>query len=193
MFIHELLRSLDIIRTRQPTRLRLVEPLTTTDDFSTWSYDHFRGIFEMELCPYGQVSFPNTWRLAENAQIYCQCAKNDARQNDGNASSSIIDRPRTGSLEQFIQDICAKEAMEADKWLKALQEEDIHSFVHLSNLKQTEWDNIKRLPMNAKRILKTAVDRERESADDDRRRRFEESSPSEDHSKSTGNELNQIH
>jgi hypothetical protein len=53
-------------------------------------------------------------------------------------------------------------------------------------LKQTEWDNIKRLPMNAKRILKAAVDRERESAADDRRRWFEESSPNEDLSKSAG-------
>ena len=191
LFVHELLRSLDTIQTRQPTRLRLVEPLTTTDEFSTWSYDHFRGIFEMELRPHGQPSFPNSWRLANDARIHCQFIQIGARQTDGNAASPILDRPRTGSLEQFIQDICAKEDMEADRWLKALHEEDIHSFVHLSNLKQTEWDNIRRLPMNAKRILKTAVDRERESADDDRRRLFEESSPSEDHLKSTGNQLNE--
>ncbi|CAF3710688.1 unnamed protein product [Rotaria sordida] len=40
--------------------------------------------------------------------------------------------------------------------------------------------------MNAKRILKAAVDRERESAADDRRRSFEESSPNEEPLRSTG-------
>lgn len=193
LFVHELLRPFDNIRTRQPTRLRLVEPLTSTDNFSTWSYDHFRGIFEMELRPHGAKSFPSSWRLANDAGIHYQLIQEGARQNNGDVASAVLDRPRTGSLQQFIQDICAKEDMEAEKWLKALEEEDIHSFVHLSNLQQTEWDNIRRLPMNAKRILKTAVDRERESADDDRRRRFEESSPSEDHSESTGNQLIRVH
>jgi hypothetical protein len=64
--------------------------------------------------------------------------------------------------------------MKAEEWLKALYAEDIFSFPHLSNLKQNEWDNIRRLSMNAKRILKTAIDRERESVADDRRRFFEE-------------------
>ena len=188
MFIHEQVRSLEPIRSRQSARLRLVESVTTTDEFSSWSYDHFRGIFEMELRPYSKTTFPHVWRLANDACIYYQFIETGTRQADGTPGSVVFDRPRTGSLEQFIQDICAKEEMEAEKWIKALQEEDILSFIHLSNLKQTEWDNIRRLPMNAKRILKAAVDRERESAADDRRRSFEENSPDEDLQKSAGNE-----
>jgi hypothetical protein len=186
LFIYEQVRSLGTIRQGQSSYLRLVEPLSITDEFGTWSYDHFRGLFEMELHSYLKKSFPTYWVLANDARIYCQFVFIGTRQANEIATSLIPDRPRTGSLEQFVHDVCAKESMKAEKWIEALHAEDILSFTHLSNLKQTEWDNIKRLPMNAKRILKAAVDRERESAADDRRRWFEESSPNEDLSKSAG-------
>jgi hypothetical protein len=173
-------RSLGTIRQRQSTRLRLVEPLSITDEFGTWSYDHLRALFEIELRPRLEKASSTSWTLASDAHIHCQFVFSGIQQANGTTTASIFERPRTSSLEQFVQDVCVNEDnMQADTWLKALRAEDILSFAHLSNLKQTEWDNIKKLSMNAKRILKAAVDRERESAADDRRRRFEESSPNE--------------
>ena len=186
LFIYEQVHSLGTIRTRQSARLRLVEPLSITDDFSTWSYDHFRGLFEIELRPHLDRSFPTSWLLAKNAHISCQFVYNGTRQTNETATPLVLDRPRTGSLEQFVYDVFAKEDMQAERWLKALQGEDILTFAHLSNLKQTEWSNIKGLPMHPKKMLQTAVDRERESVADDRRRSFEESTSSEDFSQSTG-------
>ncbi|CAF3702209.1 unnamed protein product [Rotaria sp. Silwood1] len=177
--------SLGTIRQRSAERLRLVEPLSITDEFGTWSYDNFRGLFEIELRSHLQKSFPSCWTLANDAHIHCQFVFSGTRQASDIGTIFIFERPRTSSLELFIEDVCAKEDnMKAKQWLEALHAEDILSFTHLSNLKQTEWDNIKRLSMNAKRILKAAVDRERESAADDRRRAFEESSPNEEISRS---------
>ncbi|CAF3180976.1 unnamed protein product [Rotaria sp. Silwood2] len=188
LFIHEQMSLLGTIRQRSAERLRFAEPLSITDEFGTWSYDHFRGLFEIELRSHLQKSFPSCWVLANDARIHCQFVFSGTRQANEIASSFIFERPRTGSLELFVEDVCAKEDnMKAKQWLEALCAEDIFSFPHLSNLKQTEWDNIKRLSMNAKRILKAAVDRERENAADDRRRSFEESSPDGELPRSAGN------
>ncbi|CAF1390520.1 unnamed protein product [Adineta steineri] len=181
LFIHEQVRSLGIIRRRQLKRLRLVEPLSIIDEFGAWSYDHLRDLFEIELRAHRDEFFPSPWILAEDARIHCQFIFSGTQQANETSTSLILERPRTSSLEQFVRDVCSKEDnMQTDKWLAALHAEDILSFAHLSNLKQSEWDNIKRLSMNAKRILKAAVDRERESAADDRRRLFEESSPDQE-------------
>ncbi|CAF1102388.1 unnamed protein product, partial [Didymodactylos carnosus] len=181
LFIREQVHSLGIIRQRQSTRLRLVEPVSITDEFGTWSYDHFRGLFEIELRTHSEKNSPSCWTLDKDVRIYCKFMVVGDLQNNETRTSSILDRPRTNSLEQFVNDVCAKEDnAQTNVWLKALHEEDIFTFAHLSNLKQTEWDNIKKLTMNAKRILKAAVDRERESAADDRRRLFEESSPNKE-------------
>jgi hypothetical protein len=185
LFIYEQMHSIGTVRQSQSSRLHLVQPLVITDEFGTWSYDHFRGLFELELHPHGNESFQTCWVLGNDARIYCQFVFIGTQQANKMSTSLIRDRPRTNSLEQFVRDVCAKENMDADKWIGLLHEEYIFSFIHLSNLKQTEWDNIKRLPMNAKRILKAAVDRERESADDDRRRRFETNSTNEDLFKSS--------
>ncbi|CAF3867114.1 unnamed protein product [Rotaria sp. Silwood1] len=188
LFIHEQMSSLGTIRQRSVERLRLVETLTITDELGTWSYDHFRGLFDIELRSHLQKSFPSCWVLANDARIHCQFAFSGTRQASEIATSLFFERPRTSSLEQFVEDVYAKEDnMKAKQWLEALHAEDILSFPHLSNLKQTEWDNIKKLSMNAKRILKTAVDRERESAADDRRRSFEESSSNEEAPRLTDN------
>ena len=189
LFIREQVRSLGTIRQRQSVRLRLVEPVSITDEFGTWFYDHFRGLFETELRSYSEKSFPPYWTLDNEAHIYCQFVIDGTEQDNETGTSSILAPPRTNSLEQFVNDVCAKEDnAQANSWLKALYAEDIITFAHLSNLKQTEWDNIKRLTMNARRILKAAVDRERESAADDRRRLFEESSPNQELPIITGND-----
>lgn len=187
LFILELVHSLGPIQQQQSTRLRLVEPLTITDEFGTWPYDHFRHLFEMELRSHLEKSFPPCWILDNNARIHCQFIPFGSRQNNETLTSLIPDRPRTSSLQQFVYDVCAKDGnTEVRKWCDILYREDIRTFTHLSNLKQTEWDKIKILSMNAKRILKAAVDRERESADDDRRRWLEETSPNENLPQSTG-------
>jgi hypothetical protein len=68
----------------------------------------------------------------------------------------------------FVHDVCANENNGKEKeWLDALHGEDIVTYEHLANLRQSEWDNIRKLPMNAKRILKTAIDRERENVASD--------------------------
>lgn len=188
LFIYEQIYLLGNIREQQSTRLRLVEPITITDEFSTWSYDHFRDLFEIELRPHLEESFPSCWTLNNQTSIHCRFIRFGIRQNDEPNTSSIPDRPRTSTLEQFVYDVCAKDGNDkAKKWYDTLCIEDIRTFTHLSNLKQTEWDNIKKLSMNAKRILKAAVDRERENVADDRRRGFEESLPGEDLPKLTGN------
>lgn len=67
-----------------------------------------------------------------------------------------------------MSDICNYENnCPADAWLKALRDECIFKYEHLDNLKQSEWDSIHKLPMNARKILKAAVDREREHARED--------------------------
>ncbi|CAF0787182.1 unnamed protein product [Adineta ricciae] len=181
LFIREQVSSRGIIRQRQSARLRLVEPVSITDEFSSWSYDHLRDLFHIELRSHSERTFPSCWVLNKGVRIHCQFVVDGAQQNSESEISSIVDCPRTGSLEQFVHDVCDKEDNgQANAWLKALREEDILTFAHLSNLKQTEWDNIRKLSMNARRILKTAVDRERESATDNRRRLFEESSPNQE-------------
>ena len=186
LLIYEEIHSLGTIRQGQSPDLRLVQPVTITDEFGTWFYDHFRGLFQISVHPYRSESFPTCWTLVNNACIYCQLVFEGSEQANGMGTSLIRDRrPQTNSLEQFVRDVCAKENMNADEWIKLLHGEYIFSFTHLSNLKQTEWDHIRKLPMNAKRVLKTAVDRERESVADDRRRRFEENLPREVPSKSS--------
>ena len=171
LFIHEQLNSFGTIRQRQSERLRLVESIVIADEFGPWSYDHLRGLFELELRSHLTKSFPSAWILDKDARIHCHFVFSGARQDATTTTASLnFDNPRTNSLEQFVQDVCAKEEnMKATEWLEALRAEDILSFPHLSNLKQTEWDNIRRLSMNAKRILKAAVDRDRESVSDGRR------------------------
>ncbi|UJR20275.1 hypothetical protein I4U23_023406 [Adineta vaga] len=80
LFIHEQMRSLSTIRKRQAARLRLVEPLSITDEFGTWSYDHFRNLLEMELHPYSEESFPTRWILPDDTHIYCECVFSGSQQ-----------------------------------------------------------------------------------------------------------------
>ena len=158
---------------RNLAHLCVIEPVSLMDDFSTWQYDHWHGLFDLTLEPYernNNIRFPTRWRLADNVQIYCRIKNDHLFQS---TSSSHTDRPRTASLDVFIQDVCNRENNgRADEWLRALEKEDIFTFEHLTNLRQSEWDDIKSLPMNAKKLLKLTVDQEREYATGERRQRI---------------------
>jgi len=173
LFIRKQLRDRGIITSstnRNSAHFRLIEPVSLTDDFSTWTYDQWRGIFDLELAPHGtNARFPTRWSLADNARIHCLINNYDSMGTK--SSSSFNDRPRTGSLDVFVGDVCAHENNgQTNAWLDALHQEDIRTYQDLTNLRQTEWDNIRKLTVNAKKILKAALDRERENVDGDRRR-----------------------
>lgn len=87
MLIYKRIHSLQKICTPQSARFRLFEPITIKDEFGPWSYDHFRGIFEIELRPYSKETFPNAWRLANDARIYYQLIHSDTRQAQGRSPS----------------------------------------------------------------------------------------------------------
>ena len=144
------------------TRFRLVEPISCTDDFGAWSYDHLHGLFDLELAPHGSnvQQFPDQWSLADDVKIYWRIENESSREKT--SLSSYTDRSHRRTLEAFVHDICMRENNgKSGGWLEALRQEDILTFEHLTNLNQSEWDRIHRLPVNAKRILKSAVDQER--------------------------------
>ncbi|CAF4423727.1 unnamed protein product [Rotaria sp. Silwood2] len=172
LFIRHQLENRGIISfVHAQTRFRLVEPISLTDDFSTWHFDHFHDLFDIWLKPCSTQLFPKQWRFADNGQIYYQV--NDAynKIND-DTETMTIERPNTSSLESFIRDICLKENNGmTDVWLKQLRElEDIITYSHLANLKETDWNGIVKLSMNAKKTIKKYVDREKQTADDEKRK-----------------------
>ncbi|CAF1222287.1 unnamed protein product [Adineta steineri] len=153
--------------TRPRKRFQLVEPVCLTDEYGSWTFDLFQRIFEVWMSPdnpnNNQV-FPTRWRLAKdvviNYIIYRQNLNVSATvENDdsSNPSSSVHNqRPKTMSLETFIRDICGIEDNGMGKnWFESLTDhEDITTYAHLSNLTEKEWDNIRKLPMNAKKRIK---------------------------------------
>ncbi|CAF4403023.1 unnamed protein product [Rotaria sp. Silwood2] len=146
----------------------LIEPVSLTDDFGTWQYKHFHDIFDLELSPHGtNAQFPPRWKLADDVRIHC-LIRNDSFTGI-KSSSSLKGIPRTASLEAFVHDVCAHENNgQGNAWLLELHKEDILTFEHLANLRQSEWDNIRKLSMNAKKTLKAAVDCVRENVADER-------------------------
>jgi hypothetical protein len=132
-----------------------------TDDFSTWQYDHWHGLFDLIIEPFDRKNpFPTRWRLSDDADIYFRINDNDSTVKT--SFSSVHDKPRTTSLHAFVNDVCARENNGQSKiWLNKLQREDILTFEHLANLSQSEWDRIQGLSMHAKKTLKTAIDQER--------------------------------
>ncbi|CAF1669041.1 unnamed protein product [Rotaria magnacalcarata] len=146
----------------------LIEPVSLTDEFGTWQYDHWRGLLDLKLSPHGNnASFPPRWKLADRADIHCLMVNNDSTVVKSLALNS--EKIRTASLDVFVRDVCAHENNDqADRWLSDLHKEDILTFNHLANLRQAEWDNIRNLSVNAKKILKTAVDHARETMGDKR-------------------------
>lgn len=176
LFIRHQLHDRDIVTSsthRTLTHFRLIEPISLVDDFGSWQYDHWHSIFDMELVPHGtNARFPARWRLADDARIHCFINNHDpAVQTSSSSSSSHGDRPRTTSLDVFVQDVCALEnnGKRGAAWLGSLHQEDIFTYEHLANLRQSEWDSMNTLTMNAKKTLKAAIDRERENTAGERR------------------------
>jgi hypothetical protein len=185
LFLYEQLNSLGPIRQHQLERFRPVETINITDEFGTWSYDHFRGLFDIELSPSDENFFPTCWLLANNADINCKFVSIGTQQITQTTTSSTFDRSHTKSLQQFVEDLCVSQSnMKARKWLNAMEYEDIDTLNDLSNLKQTEWDQIKVLSVNAKKKFKAAVDRRRHLIEDSNNKKCTISS---------GNDVNGIH
>ena len=182
LFIRQQLRDRDTITSsssQHSTRYRLIEPVSLTDDFGTWQFDRWRGLFDIELAPHGDtIRFPSRWKLADEPRIHCRLHDQDAATK---ASTSLLDgRPRITSLEVFVRDVCHHaNSGQADVWLRDLHEEDVLTFEHLANLRHGEWENIRKLTVNARKTLRAAVDRERESSTGERRKRLS-SDPDED-------------
>jgi hypothetical protein len=160
LFIRQQLSDRGIITfKRLRSQYRLVEPISLTDDFDSWTFDNFQEIFDFWLTidPHNNITFPTRWKLQENAVI------NYIIGGISDQTNARIQRPSTISLENFIRDICTIEDNGMGKnWYEALLDhEDIITYAHLSNLTQPEWDRIKNLPMNALKTIKFYVDQEK--------------------------------
>ncbi|CAF1085429.1 unnamed protein product [Adineta steineri] len=154
---------------RPLTKFSLVEPITLVDEFDTWHFDQLRGLFELNLVS-EKKQFPSIWRLASNAKIFfvLELPGGDRNNDQENVQTSrIIDRPSTASLEQFVEDVCEKENNGmASKWIGALRADDLFTFDHLANLKYNEWSELKVLTLNGRKVLKSYIDREKQTASD---------------------------
>ncbi len=140
-------------------RFRVLEPIKFTDDFSDWEYDHWQGLFGLELEPHGNnTRFPAKWRLTDNVSIYCRITKSDP--NKSLPSSSLIDRSQFELLESFIQSVCECENNNlSESWLRALHQEKIFHLEQLINLDQKGWNQIQRLTAVEKCQLKKYIEK----------------------------------
>ncbi|CAF3171708.1 unnamed protein product [Rotaria sp. Silwood2] len=149
---------------RERPKFRLVEPITLNDEFDTWYFDHFHSLFDLFLIRPNNESFPILWELIEKSKITYQII---SVYSTNDSDQKTIQRPSTKSLEKFIEDICQIEDNGmASNWIELLRKEDITTYAHLTNLNLKEWDNIKKLSMNALKTIKTYVDREKQTAED---------------------------
>ncbi|CAF4212925.1 unnamed protein product [Rotaria sp. Silwood2] len=149
---------------RERPKFRLVEPITLNDEFDTWYFDHFHSLFDLFLTRPNNESFPIRWELIEQSKITYQII---SVYSTNDSDRKPIQRPSTKSLEKFIEDICQIEDNGmASNWIELLRKEDIITYAHLTNLNQKEWDNINKLSMNALKTIKTYVDREKQTAED---------------------------
>ena len=153
------------------TRFRLVEPIRNIDEFSPWFYDHWHGLFDVEMTPPAPNSqFPVRWCLADDVKIHCRIE--NCTSKGKNSLSSHMDTLRTATLDIFVHDVCQQENNnQCDSWLAKLRAEDIFTFEHLTSLTQSEWDRMSKVPVNTRRILKAAVDRTRTNMAGERRQR----------------------
>lgn len=47
----------------------LVDPITLVDEFDTWHFDHLHGLFEFNLLPVDNITFPRRWQLTTDAEL----------------------------------------------------------------------------------------------------------------------------
>lgn len=168
------------------TRCRVVEPITRTDEFDSWRFDHFHGLmdFWLTLDPSFEKPFPQRWRLTEDAQVeYIVTPK--LTIGEKSSSSEQAERPNTKSLRNFIQSICRIEGLgQADDWYKKLaDEENISTYSHLTNLNQREWERISKLPMNALKTIKFYIDLEKQMVEERRAKKSDEPAGEQSHSR----------
>jgi hypothetical protein len=167
--------------THSRVKYRLVEPISLTDEFDSWTFDHFHGLFDIWLAidSTNKTKFPSPWTLNSNAEIEYMIV-NRLKSDDDDPSAKHSERPSTKSLENFLRDICKNEENGMFQvWFKALTtEENIVSYSHLTNLNQKEWDRIGRLPMNALKTIKVYVDQEKQMVE---AKKKSEENPSKSH------------
>ncbi|CAF1636763.1 unnamed protein product, partial [Adineta steineri] len=159
------------------TKYRLVEPISLTDEFESWTFDHFHGLLDFWLAIDSNIetNFPSPWTLNPDAHIdYIIVTQLTNADNDSSGKHS--ERPSTKSLENFIRDICRIQANGMfNTWYKALcTEENIATYAHLTNLNQKEWDRIGRLPMNALKTIKFYVDQEKQMVEERKTKKLSE-------------------
>ncbi|CAF0879449.1 unnamed protein product [Didymodactylos carnosus] len=145
------------------TKFRLVEPVSLTDEFSTWTYDNFEQLFDFWLTldqPNNQP-FPNRWQLGSDAVINYRIISDETSSS---FSTTQIRRPSSKSLDAFILDICAIEDNNMyTNWYESLFfKEQITTYSHLSNLTEKEWDGIKSLTVNTLKTIRFYVDQEKQ-------------------------------
>lgn len=162
LFIRRQLAERGNVTFKRPRKkFRLVEPVSLTDEFDSWTFDNFQHIFDFWLTvdPHGNQTstFPTRWRLDRQAVI------NYIIGGGIDESATRIRRPSTKSLENFIRDVCSIEDNGmAEEWFETLtDDEDILTYAHLSNLTMPEWEKIRKLPMNALKTIKFYVDQEK--------------------------------
>ena len=172
-----------IISAQKQTKHRLVEPISLTDEFESWTFDHFHGLFDFWLVcdANSQLSFPNSWTLNANTKID-YLISNGSISDTNDSLIKHIERPNTKSLESFIEDICKIENNGMYlTWYKALAiEENITTYAHLTNLNQKEWERIKHLSMNALKTIKFYIDQEKQLVE---QRKTQETHQDESYSK----------
>jgi hypothetical protein len=165
----------DLIKFSRPrNRFRLVEPVSLTDEFDSWTFDHFHGLMDFWLTTdlTNKTKFSEKWKLSPTANIKYTIIEQLA-STDNNQAAKHIERPSTKALDSFIRDVCHIEDNGlADEWLQALTgKENISTYAHLANLNQQEWEKIDDLPMNALKILKLYVDREKQMAEERKKKK----------------------
>jgi hypothetical protein len=146
---------------RERSKFRLVEPVSLTDDFDSWTFDNFQQIldFWITIDPNedSKTNFPKRWKIHEKTTF------NYIIGGISNQTTARIQRPSTKSLENFIRGVCIIEDNGMfEQWFEALTEKEvITTYAHLSNLTTPEWGKIRLLPMNALKTIKFYVDQEK--------------------------------
>jgi hypothetical protein len=167
--------------TRAQTRFRLVEQISLTDAFESWTFDHFHGLMDFWLTVdlTNKESFPNQWKLNSQAKIN-YIIQDRLNTTDDDQTSKHLERPSTKSLENFLRDICQiEENGMFNDWFKGLTEdENISTYAHLTNLNQKEWEQIQKLPMNALKTIKFYVDREKQMVEERKTKKTKDENPS---------------
>ena len=148
---------------------------------NTWTFDHFHSLMDFWLTidlTY-KTKFPEKWKLSPTANIKYTIVE-QLTSTDNNQATKHIERPSTKALDSFIRDVCHIEDNGlADEWLEALtKKENISTYAHLANLNQQEWEKIDDLPMNALKIIKLYVDREKQTAEERKKKKVVDSNES---------------